>query len=158
MTSRVFPSASWSSKKWQRAIKRNECTSKTALPLPMTSPLIAKRRQTTWLISQVPMVTNINLLLTISIQCQEIRLWELQKWSPKRNCLYLLSNSLTSFFKEMYGVQFGEFVRGYWGLKEILSAIQYRRYHECKMVHQVRCKLRLLADTPWWRKPTSYHR
>ena len=30
---------------------------------------------------QVPMVTNINFLLTISIPCQEIRLWELMKWS-----------------------------------------------------------------------------
>ena len=48
----------------------------------------------------------------------------------------------------MYGDQFGEFVSGHWGLKETLSAIQYRRYHECKTVHQVRCKSRLLADTP----------
>ena len=30
---------------------------------------------------QVPMVTNINFLLTISIPCQEIRLWEVMKWS-----------------------------------------------------------------------------
>ena len=30
---------------------------------------------------QVPMVTNINFLLTISIPCQEIMLWELMKWS-----------------------------------------------------------------------------
>ena len=29
----------------------------------------------------------------------------------------LLSNSLNSFFKEMYGDQFGEFVCGYLGLK-----------------------------------------
>ena len=27
------------------------------------------------------------------------------------------SNSLNSFFKEIYGDQFGEFVCGYWGLK-----------------------------------------
>ena len=27
------------------------------------------------------------------------------------------SNSLNSFFKEIYGEQFGEFVCGYWGLK-----------------------------------------
>ena len=63
------------------------------------------------------MVTNINFLLTISIDCQEIRLWELIIWSPKRKCLDLLSNSLNLFFKEMYGDQFGEFARGYWGLK-----------------------------------------
>ena len=56
-------------------------------------------------------------LLTISIQCQEIRLWELIKWSPKRNCFDLLSNSLNLFFKEMYKDQFGEFACGYWGLK-----------------------------------------
>ena len=40
-----------------------------------------------------PMVTNINFLLTISIDCQEIRLWELIKWSSKRKCFDLLSNS-----------------------------------------------------------------
>ena len=28
----------------------------------------------------------------------------------------LLSNSLNTFFKEMYGDQFGEFVLVYWGL------------------------------------------
>ena len=31
----------------------------------------------------------------------------------------LLSNSLNSFFKEMYGDQFGEFASGYWGLISI---------------------------------------
>ena len=66
---------------------------------------------------EVSIVTNINFLLTISIHCQEIRLWELLKWSPKRKCFDLLSNSLNSFFKEMYRDQFGEFVCGYWGLK-----------------------------------------
>ena len=66
---------------------------------------------------QVPRMANINFLLTISIQCQEIRLWELIKWSPKRKCVDLLSNSLNLFFKEMYRDQFGEFVCGYWGLK-----------------------------------------
>ena len=45
------------------------------------------------------------------------RLWELIKWSTKRKCLDLLSNSLSQFFKEMYGDQFGEFVCWYWGLK-----------------------------------------
>ena len=45
------------------------------------------------------------------------KLWELIKGSPERKCLDLLSNSLNSFFKEMYGDQFGEFVSGYWGLK-----------------------------------------
>ena len=45
------------------------------------------------------------------------KLWELIKWSPKKKCLDLLSNSLDSFFKEMYGDQFGELVCGYWGLK-----------------------------------------
>ena len=45
------------------------------------------------------------------------KLWELIKWSPKRKRLDLLSNSLNSFFKEMYRDQFGEFVCGHWGLK-----------------------------------------
>ena len=34
------------------------------------------------------------------------KLWKLIKWLPKRKCLDLLSNSLNSFFKEMYGDQF----------------------------------------------------
>ena len=58
-----------------------------------------------------------NFLLTISIHCQEIRLWELIIWSPKRKDFDLLSNSLNSFIKEMYRDQFGEFVCGYSGLK-----------------------------------------
>ena len=66
---------------------------------------------------QVPTVSNINFLLTISIQCQEIRLWELIKWSPKRKYFDLLSNSLNLFFKEMYRDQCGEVACGYWGLK-----------------------------------------
>ena len=70
-----------------------------------------------WFTLKVPVVTNVNFLLTISIQSQDIRLWELIKWSPKGKCLDQLSNSLNSFMKEMYGDQFGEFVCGYWGLK-----------------------------------------
>ena len=35
----------------------------------------------------------------------------------KRKIFDLLSNSLYSFLKEMYGDQFGEFVSGYRGLK-----------------------------------------
>ena len=46
-----------------------------------------------------------------------MRLWELIKWSPKSKYFDLLSNSVNSFFKEMYKDQFGEFVRGYRGLK-----------------------------------------
>ena len=64
-----------------------------------------------------PTMTNINFLPTISIQCQEIRLWELIKWSPKRKCFDLLLNSLKSFFREIYRDPFGEFVSEYWGLK-----------------------------------------
>ena len=45
------------------------------------------------------------------------KLWQLIKWSPKKKYLDLLSNSLNSFFQEMYGDQFGELACGYWGLK-----------------------------------------
>ena len=41
----------------------------------------------------------------------------INKRSPKGKCLDLLSNSLNSFMKEMYGDQFGEIICGYWGLK-----------------------------------------
>ena len=66
-------------------------------------------------------MTNINFLLTISIDCQEIRLWELIKWSPKRKCFDLLSNSLNLFFKEMYRDQCGEFVCSVWLLLQDIS-------------------------------------
>ena len=66
---------------------------------------------------QVPIVTNVNFLLTMSIQCQDIRLWELIKWSQGGECLDLLSNSLKLFWKEICSDQFGEFVCGYQGLK-----------------------------------------
>ena len=38
------------------------------------------------------------------------------KWSPEGKCSDLLSYSLNSFFKEMYGDQFGEFECGCWDL------------------------------------------
>ena len=34
-------------------------------------------------------VTKINFLVMISIHCQEIRLWEVIEWSPKRNALII---------------------------------------------------------------------
>ena len=40
----------------------------------------------------------------------------INKMITKRKIFDLLPNSL-SFFKEMYGDQFGEFVCGYWELK-----------------------------------------
>ena len=41
----------------------------------------------------------------------------INKWSSKRKCLDLLSNSLNTFFNKMYREQFGEFLCVYWGLK-----------------------------------------
>ena len=41
----------------------------------------------------------------------------IDKMILKRKILDFLSNSSNSFFKEMYGDQFGEFVSGYRGLK-----------------------------------------
>ena len=40
----------------------------------------------------------------------------INKMISKRKIFDLLSNSLNSFFKAMYGDQFGEFVCVYWGL------------------------------------------
>ena len=54
--------------------------------------------------------------LTISIHFQEVMLWDLTKWSPKRECLDLLSNSLNTFFNKIYRDQFGEFLCVYLGL------------------------------------------
>ena len=61
----------------------------------------------------------INFVLPISIHCQEIRLWELIKWSSKRKCLDLLSNSLNTFLKKMYADQCGEFVCVYLTKREV---------------------------------------
>ena len=69
-----------------------------------------------------PIRTNSNFLLTMSKPYHEMRLWELIKWSPKRKYFDLLSNSLNSFFKEIYRDEFREFVCGYWGLKGSKSA------------------------------------
>ena len=41
----------------------------------------------------------------------------INKMITNRRIFDLLSNSLNSFFTEMYGDQSGEFVCGYWGLK-----------------------------------------
>ena len=90
----------------------------------------------------VPIVTNINFLPMISVHCQETRLWELIKWSPKRKYFDLLSNSLNSFFKEIYRDQFGEFVR-FKGLKRFLEL-----YLLVKMTVQFVC----------WKSRVSRHR
>ena len=61
-----------------------------------------------------PNSAKINFLLTISIHCQEIGYENLQN-EHLLFCFDLLSNSLNSFFKEIYKDQFGEFVCGYNG-------------------------------------------
>ena len=58
-----------------------------------------------------------NFFLTVSVHCQEIRLWELTKWLPKRKCLDLWTNSLNSFFNEMYGDQVWKICLWILGLK-----------------------------------------
>ena len=82
-------------------------------------------------------MTNINFLLTISIDNQEERLWEFKKLPPNEKCFDLLSNSLDSYLKEIYRDQFGEFVCGYWGLKGklILFGSFYFRWVLLKNVH-----------------------
>ena len=84
---------------------------------------------------------NINFLLKISIHWQEKRLWEFIKWSPKRKYLDLLSNSLNSFFKEMYRDQFGEFVCWYWGLKgyidNLLAGWHWIMTYTEQLIHRI---------------------
>ena len=50
-------------------------------------------------------------------------------------CFDLLSNSLNSFFKEMFRDQFGEFVCGYWGLKG-LPVLQKEEIRYCHCSRQ----------------------
>ena len=75
-----------------------------------------------------PIVTNINFLLTISVCCQEKWLWELIKWSPKKKCFDLLSNSLHYFLKEMYEGQYREFICGYQGLNGLICVFSFTAY------------------------------
>ena len=58
-----------------------------------------------------------NFLLIMSIHCQEIKLWEFIKWSPKGKMPWSFIKSSRVILKKIYGDQFGEFVCGYWGLK-----------------------------------------
>ena len=107
----------------------------------------------------VPMVTNINFLLTISIDCQETWLWELINWSPNRKCFDLSWNSLNSFFKKMYRDQFGEFVFGYWDLKgwviSIFCAIFSSYYTIINPTEQyLRC-IFLFCTIDQWRSTTE---
>ena len=62
-------------------------------------------------------MTNINFLLTISIQCQEIWFLEINKNHLRENALIFYQILSTYPFKETYRDKFEEFVRGYWGLK-----------------------------------------
>ena len=62
-------------------------------------------------------MTNINFLLTISIQCQEIRFLEINKNHLRENALIFYQILSTYPFKVTYRDRFEEFVRGYWGLK-----------------------------------------
>ena len=62
-------------------------------------------------------MTNINFLLTISIQCQEIKFLEINKNHLRENALIFYQILSTYPFKETYRDQFEEFVRGYWDLK-----------------------------------------
>ena len=53
---------------------------------------------------QVPIVTNVNFLLTISIQCQDIRLWELIKWSQGGGNALIFYQILSSYSGRKSGV------------------------------------------------------
>ena len=69
------------------------------------------------------MATNINFLLTISIDCQEQSLGELISWLQTDQSLIFYQILSTNFFKEMYGDQSGEFVwiSRYWGQNQAWS-------------------------------------
>ena len=94
------------------------------------------------------MVTKINFLLTIPIPCQEIRFWELMKWSLKRKWFDLLSNSLNFPFKEIYRDQFGElwilglegfFIDTRWNLFEELGPSSRSRPKSVAALNQYFC-------------------
>ena len=102
-----------------------------------------------------PKLTIINILLTISIDCREVRLWD-TKWSPNRKCLDLLSNSLNTLFKEVYGDQFGAVwsvwrsicicILGLKGLKEQCSGI-LKKYKQHQLNYKFGCKF--MNGLPW---------
>ena len=78
------------------------------------------------------------------------KLWELIKWSHKRKCLDLLSNSLNSFFKEMYRDQFGEFVCGYLGLKGLIRTLCFHGQFSLSLALTFSLNLIRVIRTPDW--------
>ena len=80
-------------------------------------------------------MTSINFLLTISICCQEKWLWELIKWSLKRKCFDLLSNSLNYCNSLRKWRSVWRIICGYWDLKvnEYLNK-QEIQLDGCKLV------------------------
>ena len=74
---------------------------------------------------QVPKVTNINFLLTISILWTRENVKRINQLNTKGRALW----SVNKFHKEKYGSQCGEFVCGYWSLKGQLS-LTYRLHFD----------------------------
>ena len=63
-----------------------------------------------WVIQSQEWLTNINILLTISIHHHTTRLWELLKWQPKGKCFDFFCQILpTNFFRKKDGDQTWEF-------------------------------------------------
>ena len=69
------------------------------------------------LIPLIPIVTNINVLLTIFIYCQERRLWELIKWSPKENALIFYHILSTHSLTKCIEISFWRICMWIWGHK-----------------------------------------
>ena len=105
---------------WRRINVHKRLDVRAELLFWLLNPLRPPLPSPSWLLNPLsPNVTNINFLLTISIHRQEIRLWELTKWSPKRKYLDLLSNSLNLFFKERPLWRIRMWILGLKGLKSL---------------------------------------
>ena len=73
-----------------------------------------------YLTLSVPIVTNINFLLTISIRCQDKSLRELVKWSPNRNCYDLLFNSLNLSLGKCMNISMENLYVDIWACKDYI--------------------------------------
>ena len=80
------------------------------------------------------------------------RLWELIKWSPKRKFFDRLSNSLNSFFKEIYRDQFGELVCWYWGLNFLVPLPIHKTHAPVELwrIYQTNLQRSTEYNNFWW--------
>ena len=93
----------------------------------------------------VPIVTYIIFLLMISIHCQEIRLWELVKWSPsKRKCFDLYSEMWS--VKQNHSSSTGNLTQGKFPSERNMAGPEKALQPSEPAKSHVRCQLKVFCS------------